>query len=316
MIPVHHELFTEAHLVKRSIILLIFALALLLVPGRAQSDIRLARMEVDLWPEYDRPNLLVIYQAALPAEVTLPIELTFRIPVEAGEPHAVAVQQPDGQLLTTGYTRQVSGDWALITFTATTPQAWLEYYDPGLNFDGRQRRFEYFWPGDYAVDSFVIEVQQPTGSSDMRVSPVTASSNQRQDGFTYNTAEVGSFEAGETFTIRVEYQKAGDALSVDDLEIRPSAPITAPAPGGFDFRTALPWVLGILGLLLLAGGGWWFWRSSQGEDLAPARRRRKPASAPSIPAVPGEGIYCHQCGKRASSGDRFCRSCGARLRVE
>ena len=25
-------------------------------------------------------------------------------------------------------------------------------------------------------------------------------------------------------------------------------------------------------------------------------------------------IFCHRCGKRAASGDRFCRSCGTKLR--
>lgn len=303
-------------MLKRSIAILILAFALIPVHVRAQSEIRLARMEVALWPEYDEPSMLVLYKAALPAEVTLPVELTFRIPVAAGEPHAVALQQPGGTLMTATYTRQVSGDWALITFTATSPQVWLEYYDPGLNKEGRQRQFEYQWPGDYAVDSFLIEVQQPTGSTDLRVSPVTVTSNQGQDGLLYHTADVGSFEAGEPFTISVEYQKEGDALSADDLEVLPSAPLTTDDSGRFNPRTLLPWALGFLGLLLLAGGGWWFWRTSREEAPARERGRRRAPSKTVDSAAPGDGIYCHQCGKRAAAGDRFCRSCGARLRVE
>ena len=301
---------------KRSIILLILAFSLLATPVRAQTEMRLASLEVALWPEYDEPSMLVFYKAALPAGVTLPVELTFRIPVAAGEPHAVAVQQPGGPLLTAGYTRQVSGEWALITFTATSPQIRLEYYDPGLSKQGRQRQFEYHWPGDYAVDSFLIEVQQPTGSTDMRVSPVTVSSTQGQDGLIYNTADAGSFEAGETFTISVEYQKDTEALSADDLEVLPSAPLTPETAGRFDPRALLPWALGLLGLLLLVGGGWWFWRSSREETPVRDRRRRQAPAAPADTTAPGDGIYCHQCGKRASAGDRFCRSCGARLRVE
>jgi hypothetical protein len=273
-------------------------------------------MEVALWPEYDQPTMLVLYRAALPAEVTLPVELTFRIPVASGEPHAVAVQQPGGPLMTASYTRQVSGDWALITFTATSPQIRLEYYDPGLSKEGRQREFEYQWPGDYPVDSFLIEVQQPTGSTDMRISSVTATSSQGQDGLVYHTAEVGSFEAGEPFSITVEYQKDSDALTADDLEVLPSAPLNAEENVRFDARTWLPWILGGLGVLLLAGGGWWYWRTNREEAPARDRRRRRAPSTPVDTAAPGDGIYCHQCGKRASAGDRFCRSCGARLRVE
>lgn len=303
-------------MLKRSIALLLLALAIMPVPGRAQADLRLARMEVALWPEYDRPSMLVLYKAALPASITLPVELTFRIPVAAGEPHAVAIQQPGGPLMNAGYTRQVNGEWALITFTATSPQVWLEYYDPGLNVESRQRRFEYRWPGDYAVDSFLIEVQQPTGASDLRVSPVTVTSRQGQDGLIYHSAEVGSFEAGETFTIRVEYQKDTSALSADDLDIQPSAPLAPVTTGRFDLRSLLPWALGILGLLLLVGGGWWFWSSSREEVPVRDRRRRRAPATPADATAPGDGVYCHQCGKRASPGDRFCRSCGARLRVD
>jgi hypothetical protein len=301
---------------KRSIALLILVVLLAPVAATAQSEIRLARMEVALWPEYDRPSMLVLYKAALPADVDLPVELTFRIPAAAGEPHAVAIQQPGGPLMTTGYTRQVSGEWALITFTATTPQVWVEYYDPGLARDGRQRRFEYDWPGDYAVDDFRIEVQQPTGATDLRVSSVTVASNQGQDGLVYYTAEVGSIEEGEPFTITVEYQKDGDALSADDLEVLPSAPLDTETSIRFEPRELLPWILGAAGLLLLAGGGWWFWRSSREEAPTRDRRRRRAAVAPVDASAPGDGIYCHQCGKRAAAGDRFCRSCGARLRVE
>jgi hypothetical protein len=300
---------------------LILALTLIPLPARSQAEIRLARMEVALWPEYDKPSMLVLYMAALPAEVTLPVELTFRIPVSAGDPHAVAIQQPGGSLMTASFTRQVSGEWALITFTATSPQIRLEYYDPALSKEGRQRRFEFTWPGDYAVDSFNIEVQQPTGASDMVISSVTASTSQGQDGLVYHTAEVGTFEVGEPFTITVQYQKDGDALSADDLEVLPSAPLSTEDSLRFDPRGLLPWILGVLGLALLAGGGWWFWRSSREETPARDRKRRRAASRPMETSSTGAGItndaiYCHQCGKRAAPGDRFCRSCGARLRVE
>jgi hypothetical protein len=304
--------------VKRIIALLIVAVSLLPAPGRAQTGPALSILEVDLWPEYDRPSMLVLYKATLPAGVALPVELTFRIPEAAGEPHAVAVQQGTA-LFSVAYDRQVSGEWALITFTATSPQVRLEYYDPALSIEGRPRHFEYQWPGDYGVSSFLVQVQQPTGAEDMRISPSLGNGSQGEDGLIYYHADLGSLEAGETFTITVDYQKDTDTLSADDLEIQPSAPITAETPGRVNTRALLPWILGLAGLLLIAGGGWWYWRSSR--EAAPSKgRRRRISGTAGVDVRPEKGpqgeVYCHQCGKRASPGDRFCRSCGARLRIE
>lgn len=112
--------------------ILILAVLLIPFPAFSQSATRLSNLVVDLWPEYDRPSVLVIYHATLAAETNLPTELTFRIPAAAGEPNAVAVRQPDGQLFSVDYETQISGEWELITFTATLPEIQLEYYDPGL----------------------------------------------------------------------------------------------------------------------------------------------------------------------------------------
>jgi hypothetical protein len=279
----------------------------------AQDEITLSSLEVDLWPEYDRPDLLVIYHATLPPQVSLPVELTFRIPLAAGEPHAVAVKQVDGALYSVNYTRQVSGKWGLITFTATTPQVQLEYYDPRLSKQGEQRHFEYQWSGDYAVDSLIVEVQQPVGASELHLTPSLGITRQGADGLTYVTVEVGAVAKDATFNIQVDYRKSSEALSVENLQIQPSAPLSQQTPGRVNLSQIVPWLLGALGVLLLAGGGWWYWHSRQEKGSTHPHRRR--GSAPQkIETSPQEGVYCHQCGKRALPGDRFCRWCGTRLR--
>ena len=307
-------------MVRRTIVLLLIAAWLIPLTVQAQTDVKLSSLEVDLWPEYDRPNLLVIYKAVVSPEVTLPVGLTFRIPVNA-EVNAIAVRQLDGNaLLNAVYDRQASGEWAQVTFTASSPQVQIEYYDPGLQREGQQRRFEYHWPGDYAVDALVIQVQQPAGASEMRISPSLGSGLQGGDGFTYYTADVGSLTAGNTFKISLEYQKQDEGLSVENLEVRPSSPVTSQTSGWLNWQQYLPWIVGVLGVLLIAGGGLWYWQSGRERAPAEVRRRRRspPLSSAEADATPGPGgaIYCHQCGKRASPGDRFCRSCGSRLRTE
>ena len=293
-------------------------LFILTIPGGvfAQEDLSLSSLEVDLWPEYDRPNVLVIYHATIPPEISLPVEVTFRIPVEAGNPNAVAVRQVDGSLISVAYDRQVNGEWGLITFTATSPQVQLEYYDPSLEKDGEQRHFEYTWPADYAVQNMAIQAQQPVGAEDVRFSPSMNSSFTGQDGMVYYATEIGSLGTGETYTIAMDYAKANDILSVEQFEVQPSANLEP--SGQTDWLSFLPWFLGLLGIALIAGGGFWYWRQSKGEEPGTQRRRRRRAIHPGTEAASNteEGVYCHHCGKRASSNDKFCRSCGTRLRTE
>ena len=71
----------------KKILLIFFVASFVLIPGAgAQESTSLESLAIDLWPEYDRPSMLVIYKAVLSPEVTLPTEITFRIPVEAGLP--------------------------------------------------------------------------------------------------------------------------------------------------------------------------------------------------------------------------------------
>ena len=143
---------------KRFFIFLILGLIFLVPAAQAQEISGLAELEVDLWPEYDRPDVLVIYKAKLPANVSLPVDVTLKIPAASGEPYAVAVRQMDGALLNAAYDRQVQGDWALITITATMPEIQLEYYDPQITMEGGGRRdYTYVWPGNYAVDVMRFE---------------------------------------------------------------------------------------------------------------------------------------------------------------
>jgi hypothetical protein len=79
----------------------------------------------------------------------------------------------------------------------------------------------------------------------------------------------------------------------------------------------LPWILGILGVALIVGGGLWYWQSGKQSATDKSRRRRRTARLKvSDETAAGDEVYCQNCGKRASVGDRFCRTCGTKLRIE
>lgn len=306
---------------KRFLILLVLLLLFLVPAVQAQGTIGLAELEVDLWPEYDQPDVLVIYKAKLPANVSLPVDVTLKIPTEAGEPYAVAVRQMDGALLNAVYEREVEGDWALITITATMPEIQLEYYDPNIKKSGPERSYTYEWPGSYDIGAMRFVIQEPIGATQMNVEPNLGSFTQPQgDPMRYYVMDIGSPKIGETVSVDLRYSKDSDALSVESLQVQPSGPINGNSGGRTSgFLPYLPWLIGGLGVLLLIGGGVWYWLMNKADTKA-AKKRSRGSRAPirspeQISAENGnQGVFCHQCGKRTARGDRFCRSCGTKLR--
>jgi hypothetical protein len=297
--------------------LLVVVVLLLPFGVRAQDTISLSSLLIQIWPEYDKPGVLVIYDLALSGAASMPASVAIRIPTAAGEPNAVAVRQVDGSLYTMDYSRQVAGEWATISFTTTSPEVRLEYYDPELTKVDSSRHFEYTWPGDYAALDLVIKVQQPAGATGMRISPSFGSGTTGSDNLTYYTQEIGAVTAGTEIDILLDYQKTGDALSAENLPIQPSAPISQSTAQNLNLSSWLPWILGILGAGLIIGGILWFWQTGK-ERSVPQNRRKRTHSAAAIRDVEAgnseAGVYCSQCGKRAAPGDQFCRSCGTQIR--
>jgi len=289
----------------------------------AQDSLTIESLEVDLWPEYDSPEVLVIYRIVLSPEVILPVDLSIQIPAAAGEPNAVAVRDPNGTLLNAPYERQVNGDWASIRLTASMPGIQIEYYDPQLIKNDGERNFEFTWIGDYAIKTFSVQFQQPFGANQVVTVPGASTTSVGSDGLTYHLIELGAIPATSLTSISVRYFKDSEALSIEGFQVQPSAPLSQSTSGRVTIMNLLPWILGGVGVLLVFGGIWWYWQTGREKNKQPKRRSRgqrspgypKPKQDNTSEITDNEGVYCHQCGKRAETRDRFCRSCGSKLRA-
>jgi hypothetical protein len=298
---------------------LIVILSMLVPFGvHAQDPITLSSLEIQIWPEYDQPSVLVIYQMTLSSSTTFPATVSVRIPLAAGEPYAVAIRQLDGELYNIDYTRQVSGDWAAINFSTTAPEVQLEYYDPGLTKEGNTRHYQYVWPGEFAISQLTIQVQQPASATDMHISPSLGEGVVAGDNLTYYTQNIGAIPAGQNINITIDYQKSADSLSTENLLVEPSAPIPQSTVPDLNFSAWLPWILGIVGAGLIIGGIIWFWQTGRQRPVSHTHRGRSRAGSreADAPASSSEdSVYCSNCGKRALPGDQYCRSCGTALRT-
>lgn len=305
----------------RRVLIIVVLLAGLFFTGtvRAQSEPVIESMEIGLWPEYDRTDVLVIYRITLSSEVTLPAQMSLRIPSGAGAPYNLAMKDVDGLLYNLAYTSEIQGDWLKVTFTTPAAEVQLEYYDPGLTIDATQREFEYTWNGDFTVNNLLVAVQQPVNATDMRILPDFGAGAVQEDGLTYFTKLVGSVDAGTPFTVRFGYSKPDNELSFSSQSVQPVQAASGDAAGRVNANDILPWVFGGVGLILVLGGLVWY-LVSRNRSLVTAgagkRRHRSSSSRPQMAQSGADPIFCSKCGRKASSSDIFCRACGNRLRAE
>ncbi len=278
--------------------------------ARAQNPIKLTTLQVQLWPEYDQPSMLVIYDLKLPDAAILPVNVSIGMPTNANLV-AVASQTSDGKLINTDYIGPtVSADRQIVTLQIQSQATYhLEYYEP-LSRSGQQRDFTYQWSGDYAVDDLSVSVRVPVDTNTIITNPIMKSA-QNVDGSDILIKDFGPIAEGQQFVLQVHYVKTSDKLTVSQQSVQPAQPLSSNTPGRLILANYLPYVFGVLGFALIVGGVVFFWQSSRGRNSPGHKRHRSQEGN-----EPESEIYCSQCGTRARMGDRFCRVCGTKLRHE
>ena len=298
---------------RLAVVFLIAGMMAAAAMAAAQSEpAELDSLAVELWPDYDRPSMLVLLTGTLPEGTPLPATLTIPVPSGA-EIHAVASFNEAGALLSNvEYT--VSG--GQMTLTTPSLRFRVEYYDP-YEADGDQYSYTFDWQAGLSVAEAIVVVQQPRAAVDFTVTPAAASTAaNRGDGLTYHTLPTRAVGANEPFTVAIAYTADAPVLSAPSQTLpgETAAPVATPESTTANGLDPL-WLLAIAGALVLIGGAWYLGRR-QGRAASRTRKPQPARPAKSRPAKESGGAakYCHNCGKPAQSGDVFCRHCGAELK--
>ncbi len=284
------------------------------------NEIHFAYGEIQLWPEFDQPSMLVMYTFVLTQTSPVPAQLAIRIPTSAGIPETVSIGPDSENLFEVEYNRQVEGQWSTLRFKTALPVIRIEYYDPTIIKSGKIRHFSYTWTADYPTDSLLLQIQKPYGSKNVQISPTISNSEWASDGvLNYFSADISSLSNGNSFSIDLSYQKENDMLSVPGLEVRSTVPITYQTQGRVRWWSTFPWLLfaPFMFILLIVSGLLYFRINPRKLIPLPIEMNRitkteKPNPSPQD--TPVWVTHCQQCGRRANPGDRFCRTCGTHLR--
>jgi hypothetical protein len=278
------------------------------LPVSAQNQIVLNTFTVQLWPEFDQPSMLVIVDFTIDQGETLPVDIAMRMPPESNL-IAVAFEQ-DGNLLNVPFEQPgLDGDWQVVTIRVETNTTYhIEYYAPLTRVD-QQREYEFLWPGDYAIADFQFRLKVPPDTTEVNTDPAMTETDPTGSGDRYLEWGAKNLDAGQQVPVSISYIKTTDRLSTSGAALQ-AGTVDENTSGRVSLNNYLPYILAGLGFLLIVAGGLYFWQYGQRQTRP--RKRRRSADQSST----DDQAYCHQCGVRAQPGDRFCRTCGTRLRQE
>ncbi|MBI4317048.1 MAG: zinc ribbon domain-containing protein [Chloroflexi bacterium] len=297
----------------------------------ADEPARFKTMKLSVWPEYDEPRVLVIYDGQMAETSGYPKQIAFRVPKDA-EMNQVCGISDKNEHLCQLYETKEDGDFKLITYNVPVPHFFLEYYWYPIRGEG-QRDISYAFSTVSPMDKLEVEVQQPLRSIDFTVSPTpltTASDNQ---GFKYAQYTYDKVNADQKLDLKIGYSKTDG---------NPSVPKQKQGGGtGLGGSTNLNVWLLVAGAAIV-GVVAYFGLSRRSRLVAqPASSRTRPAiqtgarkqpgvyrpqSASSRPTTaqktqapasraPAGRVFCTSCGAELTAGDRFCSECGQKVRA-
>jgi hypothetical protein len=309
-------------------ILILTAILCLALPARqgmaaqtngAGEQPSLATLQISLWPEFDRPELLVIYRGLLAEETALPAMIEVSIPSDIAAPSAVAYVDEADQRLNLAYTSRVEGDARIVSFELPALGFQLEYYDTlPIEATGR-RTYTFDYRADYDVAELGIEFQVPPTAQNFVLEPPADSAFPESGGVVYHVVQAGALAQGENRSWTFRYDKDNPGLTLEALEQAeeqaPSVLPTTEATAGGDGSTGLIFLVAFVALVAVGAAAFWLGRRT-GTEAAPVVDTPFPARKKRLERGIGQRAFCHKCGTQLRPDSEFCHKCGAIVRQE
>jgi hypothetical protein len=298
-----------------SLIALVLLVLVYPVTGGAQNRVTtIQSLKVQLWPDYDRPAVLVMISGSLPSSTLLPAAVN--LPLLPGATlNAVARADINGNLFSD---IEYTADSGKLSLTTPDPKFRVEYYVP-YRVEGGEHRFTFDWLADVSVEELSVIVQKPASATSLVTQPPAAEVVHGKDGFTYHLLPASSAPAREPRSVQFSYAATSAVLSAERRPAPTPASAPAPAPSRASRLPAAPaataepglgWGL-LVAVVVTAGASMGItWQIARNRFASSRAAAETPRAEP-----PAEG-HCPGCGRPCGSDDRFCSDCGQELRPQ
>lgn len=256
----------------------------------AQQDVQeVTFMSFELWPDFDRSELLVIHSILLSPQQQLPATVRYPLP-ENGTLHTVAQFDDTQDSLSDQVNYTQTNNELLIELPTSGLR--VEYYVP-YQLNGQTRLIDFTWVSAFTADLLQMSVQQPRDTTAFTLNADVLESRVTDNGLRYHILPPSSVNQGETVAISFAYDAPVGALTAP-----PSIPDLPTAESESSLLNNLANNLPLVGVaLLLFLISIIFLRQGWQERQAPLKR-------------PLRNKTCANCGQENKGGSKFCSQCG------
>ncbi|MCI0478738.1 MAG: zinc-ribbon domain-containing protein, partial [Anaerolineales bacterium] len=269
---------------------------------------RFASLKISIWPEFDKPSVLVMLDGVLADASNLPRPISILIPADA-QLFVTTWENPDGSLAPEQPAQQTKQDdgYTRVTFTTAQPKFRVEYYhDAARGTPDKTINFAYKSIG--VIDAVTLEIQQPLKASNFAVTPAPQTMRTDSDGFKYFVQTYSNAVAEQTLTAQIKYTKTDPNPSVS------AQPAPAPVAASESNNWFLLIALVALGLAVLLGFILLQQRALATRPAAPTGSKNRKRGKHRAGAA--AAIFCTQCGRALGANENFCPQCGAKRRAQ
>ncbi len=290
----------------------------------APADDRLADLSIQVRPEFDQPNVLVMYNGEVASKDQYPRDVSVLIPKDAELAATAYVGANEDLLNTDPPTQQDAGDgFTRVTFKLPAPKFQVEFYYNPLQ-GAPDKKMDFVYKAAQAADQVELQILEPLKADKFTTVPASVVQTSNTHNFKYHNFNYASVTAGQVLKIQISYTKTDPNPSMASITPPASAAPAAPAEPASSPLTSAPAILIGAALALIALGGfvWWsrrrqIWADAQVPGSDAHRKNRRPGGAGAkrpVRSAPAAG-FCPQCGRALTTDDNFCPRCGAKRRT-
>jgi len=213
---------------KAKKVLLVLLFAALLFPNAvvAAEGMELKNFSVDIWPEYDDPRVLVIYQGTFVntgnSDFTGYVKFNipkFEIPKEGQISMACEIVN-GGNHSCQPYNLEDKGDYVELSWKTTRVikpgqeyPVFLEFYY--LPFTSEPAKsFNYDFISNYDIQALTVNIKQPLRSEEFKVTPQPLTTNVDSKGFSNHKLNYSDLSAQEKLNYEIAYIKNDNEPSI------------------------------------------------------------------------------------------------------
>ena len=272
------------------------------------SGLRIARLQLSVWPEYDDPRVLVIMRGELAPGTPFPTQINLPVPPKAEIIGAGLISEL-GELLLHPH-RVVSGVTSqTLEITLPSRRFFAElYYDP-FETSGDERKFSYSFKAPYPISQLDVEVQQPYTAKNFVIEPPAMGQESEGRDTTYHGFAYRDVVLGQETAFSVSYVKTDKQPSVPKAD-NPEAE-GADHRGPQDRKVIYSGILAaVMAAYVLATLLWTAYRRRAPAQVPEPASSPVPASPTPPSAGPAGTNFCSQCGRTLSADYVFCPGCG------